>query len=216
MRNIEFAPGEYYHIYNRGTNKMRIFHDFKDYDRFQKLLFTANGSKKVKFSDISPGLTWTFDRKETLVEMGAYCLMPNHFHILIRAKTDKGVSTFMQKLLTSYSMYFNIKYQRTGRLFEGTFKAKHVKNDNNLKYLFAYIHLNPIKIIQSDWKENGIKNLSSAKKYLNTYVNSSYNEYCLRDKREERLIINKNAFPTYFKTIKSFNDFINDWLTVQV
>ena len=85
-------------------------------------------------------------RKETLVDIGAYCLMPNHFHLLIRETAEGNISRFMLKLQTGYPMYFNKKYQRTGALFEGKFKAKHITNDNHLKYLFAYLHLNPVKI----------------------------------------------------------------------
>ncbi|MDP2788694.1 MAG: transposase [bacterium] len=213
-RKISFVPGEYYHIYNRGTNKGAIFSNQKDYDRFEKSLFVLNSTSGVKFSDVTPGLIWVFDRKETLVNIGAYCLMPNHFHILIQAKTDKGASTFMQKLLTSYSMYFNIKYERTGRLFEGTFKSEHVDNDRYLKYLFAYIHLNPIKIIQRDWREVGLRNSSSVKKYLDNYTHSSYIDYAMKKDRMQELILNKESFPRYFQTRKSFRDFIEDWLTV--
>ncbi|MEK7071629.1 MAG: transposase [Patescibacteria group bacterium] len=213
-RKISFAPDEYYHLYNRGTNRGKIFLDKKDYIRFEKSLFLLNSTSGVKFSDINPSLTWIFNRKETLVDIGAYCLMPNHFHILVRVKTDKGTSTFMQKLLTSYSMYFNIKHKRTGGLFEGTFKSEHINNDRYLKYLFSYIHLNPVKIIQDDWKTTGVRNLSLAKKYLDNYTYSSYADYALSDQRVQGLILNKNAFPKYFESKRSFADFIKDWLTV--
>ena len=108
-RKVSFAEGEYYHIYNRGTNKMPIFLDKNDYSRFIQSLFVLNSDSGIKFSDISPGYTWTFDRGNTLTDIGAYCLMPNHFHLLVRAKNDTNVSVFMQKLMTSYSMYFNKK-----------------------------------------------------------------------------------------------------------
>src|SRR5690606_36166474 len=100
-----------------------------------------------------------FDRGKTLVEIGAYCLMPNHFHILLKSKEDDGISKFMNKLGTSYSMYFNRRYERTGILFQGRYKAKHVESDEYLKYLFSYSHLNPIKIIDPSWKDRGLKDV---------------------------------------------------------
>ena len=82
-------------------------------------------------------------RAEGLTAIAAYCLMPNHFHILVHEKVEGGISKFMQKLMTSYTMYINKKYDRTGALFGSSFKAVHVTDDNHLKYLFAYINLNP-------------------------------------------------------------------------
>jgi len=96
------------------------------------------------------------NRGEQLVNIVTYCLMSNHFHLLIYEKTEGGISKFMQKVTTAYTMYFNKSKQRTGALFQGKFKAKHASiNDNYLKYLVAYIHLNPIKLIDAQWKENG-------------------------------------------------------------
>ena len=88
--------------------------------------------------------------------------MPNHFHILVKEKIENGISKFMGKLTTGYSMYFNKRYDRTGSLFQGVFKSVHADSDEYLKYLFAYIHLNPIKLINPEWKENGIKDKNRA------------------------------------------------------
>ena len=168
--------------------------DEEDRQRFSDLMFLCNSKRNIIFRDIPIGEAYVFERGDTLVDIGAYCLMQNHFHILVREKMDKGVSTFMQKLLTSYSMYFNTKYKRSGSLFEGPFRATYVNNDEYLKYLFAYIHLNPIKIIDSSWKENGIRDLATAKQYLGQYVYSSYHDY-MGNKRKEGAILNKAVFP---------------------
>ena len=152
------------------------------------------------------------DRGETLVDIGSYCLMPNHFHLLIREKMENGISLFMEKLSTAYSMYFNKKNERTGGLFEGTFKAIYANDDDYLKYLFTYIHLNPIKIIDPNWKEEGIKDKNKAKEFLREYVFSSYMDYLGAD-RPESGIINKQVFPDYFSTQQDFNYTINDWLS---
>jgi putative transposase len=137
--------------------------------------------------------------------------MPNHFHLLLRERIDSGISLFMQKLLTAYSSYFNKRHGRTGGLFEGPFLATHVGTDEYLKYLFAYIHLNPIKIIDPKWKENGIINRDEAKKYLQQYNHSSYVDYTGLS-RKEKSILNKEVFPQYFTT-KEFGWFIDEWLS---
>src|SRR3989344_1864178 len=164
IRKISFAPGENYHIYNRGNSKQKIFLDKKDYDRFLQLVFVCNSHKNINFRDLfqNNNEIFLFDRGDTHVDVGAYCLMPNHFHLLIKEKSDGNISLFMQKLATAYVMYFNKKYNRSGSLFEGKFKSQHINSDRYLKYIFSYIHLNPVKIIDSKWKEMGVKDRSKA------------------------------------------------------
>jgi len=216
QRKINFSIDEYYHIYNRGTDKRTTFMEPHDYNRFIALLYVCNSTEPVNISDhFKKGLTFLeifeLERVDTLVEIGAYCLMPNHFHLLVREKTEGGISKFMLKLLTGYTIYFNKKNSRTGSLFESTFKAKHIDTDEYLKYLFAYIHLNPVKIIDSGWKENGISNRIVAKEYLSKYMYSSYQEY-LGVLRKEWKILNRPAFPEYFIDPHDFEGFIEYWM----
>lgn len=208
---IKFAEGEYYHIYNRGTNKMEIFNDSLDYKAFMERLYVLNGNLKTKFSDIRPGSTWTIDKEGDLVDIIAWVLMPNHFHLLIRTKNDTGLSNFMQKLGTSFSMYYNKKHDRTGRLFEGTFKAKHITEDNYLKYLYSYIHLNPLKLIDKNWKENTTENLDEKVEFLKKYKYSSLLDY-LNTNRDENKITNKDVAPDYFKESKDHLKEIIEWI----
>ena len=211
-RKFNFSIEEFYHIYNRGNGKMNILLNKRDRERFMLLLFVCNNVDHVVIKDLPQGLPLgKIKRGETLVDIGVHCLMPNHFHLLLHEKIEGGITKFMSKLSTAYSMYFNKKYERTGGLFEGTFKAEHADHDNYLKYLFAYIHLNPIKLIELNWKEVGIKNKKSVKKYLKEYKYSSYVDY-LGEDREEKLILNKEAFPEYFKEFKDFEDFIDEWI----
>ncbi len=211
-RTLNFSVGEFYHIYNRGTDSRIIFIDNADKDRFIKLLYIANGTKPFVFRDFPIGVPYVnVDKGDPIVAIGSYCLMDNHFHLLLKEISDGGISVFMTKVLTSYSSYFNKKYKRTGSLFEGTFKAKHLDTDEYLKYIFSYIHLNPVKIIEPNWKENGIKDRDKAKRYLKEYKYSSYLEY-LGEKRTENAIINKVEFPEYFADFKEFDLFINEWL----
>lgn len=214
-RKFSFSVGEFYHVYSRGNNKTDIFLSDTDRKRFQKLLFVCNSSKPIVFKTIQ-GLTLDkIERGVNLVDIGAYCLMPNHFHLLLREKQEGGTSLFMQKLATAYSMYFNKKNGRTGKLFEGVFRAKHTDTDEYLKYLFAYIHLNPVKIIDPVWKENGIIDRQKAKEHLGNYEYSSYIDY-QGVIRPEMKIINREAVPEYFASAKDFDDFVNDWLTFKV
>ena len=153
--------------------------------------------------------------KESIVDIGAYCLMPNHFHLLIREKSENGLSLFMRKLLTSYSMFFNLKHKKTGALFESRFKATHIDNDRYLHYLFAYIHLNPLKIAYPGWPETPIDDAAKAKEYLANYQFSSYLDYASESERPEGKILNKAAFPEYFQKPSDFNTFLADWVKYQ-
>ncbi len=211
MRKISFAPNEYFHIYNRGTDKRKIFSHPRDYQRFMESLYLFNSTKRIVLRLVSKKERFSYDREDTIIDIGAYCLMPNHFHLLVRSKNDKDVSSFMQKLQTAYAMYYNKKYKRSGVLFQGSFKAQHVIKDEYLKYLFSYIHLNPIKIIDPKWKERGINNLSRAKIFLDSYKYSSYMDYA--NSRLESKILNKKVFPKYFLLKKDFKQFIDFWLT---
>lgn len=211
IRKVSFIASEHYHLYNRGNSKQEIFIDHEDYEHFIKLLYLCNSVRSITYRDISRNV-YDFDREETLVFIGAYCLMPNHFHILVKAKTEDGISKFMQKLSTAYSMYFNKKYERSGSLFEGKFKSKHVGIDRYLKYIFSYIHLNPVKLIESKWKEKGIKNIKGAVIYLKTYKHSSYLDY-LNEDRLRIKILDRNKFPAYLPSKKTFQKEILDWLS---
>lgn len=210
-RKIEFSVGEFYHLYSRGVNKNTIFTDDADRNKFIKLLFACNNDNPVIFRDIADQPLEKIRRGETLVAIGAYCLMPNHFHILVYEKLESGISKFMTKFLTAYSMHFNKKHERRGPLFESRFRAEHADTDEYLKYLFSYIHLNPIKLIRPDWKEKGIGNLVAAEKYLANYKYSSYPDY-IGTVRPESVILDRAAFPEYFETKKDLEAHIGDWL----
>ncbi len=212
QRIVALVPGEYYHTYNRGADKRIIFLDDADRRRFVELLYLANTTSPINVRDVRRRelSVFDFDRKMQRVHIGAYCLMPNHFHILLTAAQENGVQDYMQKLLTAYSMYFNKRYARTGTLFEGRFKSEHVDSDEYLKYLFSYIHLNPVKLIQSDWKEVGIRDLKKVRAYLDAYAYSSLHDYFVI--REESKILDQDKFPGFFSTKKEIDDELIGWL----
>ena len=217
-RKEALVEGEYYHIYNRGNSKQNIFTDDLDRDRFTKLLYLCNSEKSINFRDDIVGKkidAFDFNRGEELVSIGAWVLMPNHFHLYISPRRRLGdlgeetnsISVFVQKLCTSYSMYFNKKYKRTGKLFEGPFKAVHTKNDVQSKYIFSYIHLNPLKLIDPLWKEKEIRNVKKSIEFLNKYEWSSYLDF-RKIKRLRGRILNLKVFPQYFLDKEIF-----DWVT---
>ena len=221
QRKFNFGVDEYYHVYNRGNDKRLIFNDDFDRNRFLRSLFLLNTSDSVEMRHYGrlPSVK-IFEPSQkggmgTIVDIGAYCLMPNHFHLLIREKVDGGISLFMKKLLISYSKYFNLKHKRIGSLFEGPFRATHIDNDRYLHYLFAYIHLNPTKIAFPTWPEAPINDIIKAEQYLANYQFSSYLDYAREDRRPEEQILTKKAFPEYFQKPSDFNTFLADWVKYQ-
>jgi len=212
IRKIPFASGEFYHLYNRGNSKQKIFHNAEDYARFMGLLYACNQKENFKIDNLSKGESlYETEKRSKLVSIGAYVLMPNHFHLLITNKEENNISKFMQKISTAYVMYYNKKYERTGGLFEGKFKSQHLNTDRYLKYIFSYIHLNPVKLIDSKWKDRGIQNKQKALKFLKKYTYSSYLDY-LGINRLQNKILDAKAFPKYFPDKRSFLNEIFDWL----
>lgn len=147
-----------------------------------------------------------------LLAIGAYCLMDNHFHLLVRELYDGGVSRFMLKFTTAYTMYFNKKYKRVGPLFQGAFKAEHADEDRYLAYLYAYIHLNPLKKFNEDWKSD-IYNSPQLLEKIFLYPYSSFLDYS-NDKtsRSQAKILNKKEFPEYFEDRAEFVKYHTEWL----
>lgn len=144
----------YCHLYNRGVDKRTIFSDYADRRRFVSALRLARLSnspslsllkKQVRIGSISSSELEKLEEKfgPPLLDIISYALMPNHFHFQVKELIDKGVSKFFRKLGTSYVMYFNIKHERTGRLFESQYKSVSVSTDEQLLHLSRYIHANP-------------------------------------------------------------------------
>jgi len=135
-----FAVSEYYHIFNRGVEKRTIFKQQRDYVRFVEYLRffnTEEPSRSIDFRKYK-----CKDRPCRLVEVVAYCLNPNHFHLILKEKKENGISTFLKKICTGYAMYFNKKYERSGILFQGRFKSAHIGSNDLLLYMSAYVNCN--------------------------------------------------------------------------
>lgn len=196
-----YVENGYYHIYNRGVEKRNIFLDHKDYIvllHFLKRYLTPplpdkNNKVRPRFK------TDIFEQ----IQLIAYCLMPNHFHLMIKQSTKKAITHFMRALMNSYVFYFNKRYKRTGTLFQGKYKAVLVENEPYLLHLTRYIHLNPIELgfTGSDLAE---------------YKYSSYKEFL--GERQTSWVHSKEVLQ-YFKTaqrinlkdILSYQSFIEDY-----
>ncbi|MDP3710300.1 MAG: transposase [bacterium] len=145
MRKELLEEGEYYHVYNRGVDKREIFLDNYDRLRFANSLYIFNNFLNIPFrfniNSLKPVELLT--PIQPYVEIAAACIMPNHYHILLTPKIHLGISNFLHKIGVSYTKYFNNKYNRSGSLFESSFKVKHIDKHEYATYLTQYIHLNP-------------------------------------------------------------------------
>ncbi|MBI2012070.1 transposase [Candidatus Daviesbacteria bacterium] len=192
-RIIPLINGQYYHIYNRGVEKKPIFNNRRDYQRFYKSLsyYQLQGPKPSYSKFFQPKMT-KIDFSKKIVEVICFCLMPNHFHFLVKQTIDGGVTEFISKLSNSYTKYFNIKYRRVGPLFQGEFKAVLVESDEQLIHLSRYIHLNPT--------------VSYLTKDITQYEWSSYREYI----KDTKGICDKLIILDFFKSPKAYEQFILD------
>ena len=180
MERVPFAIDEWYHCYTRGIDKRKTFITRIDYERFLGLLYICNSSQIIHRSDLfhrSLDDIFAIDRKDQLIGVGAFCLMPNHYHLLLKEIRDGGISQFMRKLGTAYSMYFNIKYERAGNVFVKPFRSRRIRDDEYLQCAIQYIHCNPAEIFEPGWKHGRVQNLVHLEKKLIQYPYSSFRAF---------------------------------------
>lgn len=167
----EYEAGGYYHLYNRGVNKRSIFKDQKDYSTFLSYLqfyLTSpdlRGSSSQDQFPIAPSKQLKNYVGE--IELLAYCLMPNHFHLMLKQNSQYGINHFMRSLCTKYSRYFNTRHKRVGHLFQGIYKAVRVTDEYQFTYLTKYLHRNSLDL--STFKDDPRR--------LSEYKYSSYGNY---------------------------------------
>ena len=145
IRTIQFTNDEYYHVFNRGVDKRIIFNTQEQQAYFLSRLQLLNSTDSRKYITNKRSRFKNKDilgEGEDLVSIVAYCLLPNHFHLLLKQNVDNGISQFMQRLGTAYTMFFNQQENRSGGLFQGKFKAAHLSGEFALPVLSAYINLN--------------------------------------------------------------------------
>lgn len=204
-RTTLLVNNEIYHIFNRGVASQPIFLDKRDYQRaLETLFFYQNSNLPVKYSRF---LTLSLEeraslleklrkQKNFLVDILAYCLMPNHFHLLVKQLNDAGISKFVGNLTNSYTRFFNIKRERSGPILEGKFKSVRIETDNQLLHVSRYIHLNP-------YTAYIVKNLEE----LENYPYSSFVEYL---KQIDVNLCAKDIILSNFRSTDTYRQFVFD------
>ncbi len=204
MRKVALVEDNYYHIYNRGVDKRDVFLDDNDYWRFIISVVLLNEKqdglmirwrdfrKSNKASTLAEFLTLNVRKREPLVEIVGYSLLSNHFHLLLKQISEKGIEKFMQKLGNSYTKYFNEKYQRNGSLFQGTFKSSYIESNSQLLRMSVYVNCN-----------SEIHKVSSAREYKWC----GYPEYI--GKTNSKLCTKKDIL-SHFKNKSDFQEYANE------
>lgn len=203
IRKVVFRNDEIYHVFNRGLDRRSIFTDKNEFERVQKLIkFYKHKDIPIRFSqvnhqpiEIKERMLKNLYKSERIIDILAHCIMPNHFHFLLKQTDDKGISTFIANIANAYTKYFNTKHKRSGNLLEGVFKAVHIETEEQLIHVSRYIHLNPVasSIIPDGELEN--------------YQWSSYPEYLSLSKEE---ISQKELILSMFKSVRDYREFVND------
>ena len=184
IKRPELINNEIYHIVVRGVGDSLVFKNQDDYYRGIFSLYEFNTVKPIiireqrkKRKALKAIRGQPSDTRDFLVETFTFYFMPNHIHLLMKQIKDNGIVQFMRKFGTGYASYFNKKYNRMGHLFQGRFRAVHIKSEEQLKTAFVYIHTNGISLIEPRWKEEGIKNPEKVIEFLENYKWSSYPDY---------------------------------------
>lgn len=225
MRTTSIAQGEHYHIFNRGNNKQIIFLDERDKIRFlflilhfQSSVFFENLGRQV--SHFVGNRAFNIDEndiekivKERYAELINFTIMPNHFHLVVHELKEGGIARYMQRVLCAYTKYFNVKYQKSGHVFQGPYKAVHIGDNEQLLYLSAYIHRNPREL--PEWKN---------KEHL--YPWSSYQDYTKKNRwgklLAQDLLLNqflgKEGYENFVKSspAKELKESLSDGLLIDI
>lgn len=154
-RDVPFIVGEWYHCYNRSIEKRVAFEDTKDYHRFLELIYLANDEFPLRREDIGVRKfedVLNIPRGKKLVAIHAFCLMPNHFHLVLKEVSKGGITSFMRKVGTAYTLYFNSRHERVGNLFLKPFQSRRASTDPHLQQLISYVHCNPVTLYEPEWK----------------------------------------------------------------
>jgi len=194
--------GEIYHVVSRAVGDTVVFEQEDDFYRGIFSIYEFNNNKRIEIwerrrarnrfksqENKSVGRPTShrleyIDKRDRFVDILAFSFMPNHLHLILRQLKDDGITEFMRKVNGGYAKYFNEKYQRMGHLFN-KFRAVHIKNDNQLKSTFVYVHTNLISLMEPGWKEKGIKNPEEVMEFLENNKRHSYMDY-----------LGKNALPS--------------------
>lgn len=198
----QFEADAMYHVYNRGVNKMDIFTDERDYAVFLSFLkYALLSNEDTKRTDeVDPSLLTEAQRfnlrREGLadkLELVSFCLMPNHFHLLIYQHEPDAITRLMRSVATGYSMYYNKRHKRIGSLFQGVYKASHINSDMYWSHISRYIHLNPLDIGEE-------------------YKKYKYSSYRLFTGEANAEWVKPGLVKDGFRNTKEYEKFVKDWI----
>lgn len=236
-RREQFVNGEVYHIVVKGIDENILFKDIDDHYRGVFSIYEFNNAKpvsikkrrkarareKLQIKEVAqefkkvlletgrdPTSASSTNPRDKLVEVLAFCTMPNHLHLLVRQLVEGGITNFMKKLNGGYGGYFNRKYRRKGYVFQDRFTAVHIKTEDQLRVVFVYIHTNPISLIEPKWKEIGIKNPEKAIKFIENYKWSSYLDYI--DKKNFPSVTDRELMLKIMKGEQGCKEFVEAWI----
>jgi putative transposase len=220
----QFVENEIYHIMIRGVDGRAIFVDENDDWRGIFSLYEFNTVEPVTIREkrkerekwkqqvmIKMIEQVQTDKRDKLVEILAFVFMPNHIHLLLRQLKLDGVSIFMQKFNSGYTVYFNNKHKRCGHLFQGRFIATHIDGEEYLKTVFTYIHTNPVSIIEPGWKEMGVRDSKAAISFLENYRWSSYMDYI--GKKNFPSVTDRDCLLKIFGNQEMIRKYVNAWVS---
>ena len=214
-RPTPLINNHFYHVIFRGIDGRKIFEDDSDYYRMVHDIFEFNDKNYTLSTYRVAGMEKNSKiqerkKREFLVRVHAFCLMPNHVHLVLEQIKDNGITRFMHKLCGGYSRYFNFKYKRNGHLFQDKFKSVHIDDDDQFNFLFVYVHTNPIAIVCPGWKDDGID--GSEKEiidFVEKYKWSSYRDYLRADNFPS---ITQREYFLEINTKEKWQEFVNDWI----
>jgi len=209
----------FYHTFNRGVEKRKIFLEDIDYLRGVNDLYEFNNSHAIinlnqRFGKINGYPISINKSRDKVIDLIIWCLMPNHYHLFSSPIPDDGLAKFHQKFGIGFSNYFNTKYKRNGVLFQGKYKKVRVVDDTQMAQLVCYIHSNPLDLWKPGWKESGLTNseIQNALMFLEKeYRWSSHLDY-LGIKNFPSLISNNDFLINFFGGPTGYREFFTNWL----
>lgn len=207
------------HTLNRGVDKRKIFLDDQDRFRFIHDLYEFNNQEPAS------NIWWNFNRpsdpsdivshynkskRKLVVDIHTFCLMPNHYHLLLSSRVKGGISLFMRKLNVGYAKYFNQKYKRTGALFEGRYKSVPITEEAHFIHIPYYIHLNPLDLCTPEWRKQKVADPVKAINFLENYRWSSYLDYI--GKQNFPSVTNRSFLTKFFQGKKNYHKETINWI----
>lgn len=212
-RRKAFAPGEWYHCFTRTVDRKDAFRGRPDFNRFLELLYLSNDThlqQRGAFQGLSHIDILERKRHTPIVSVAAYCLMPNHFHLMLQEISEGGITSFMRKVGTGYAMYFNLKNKRIGNVFVKPFRSKHVGDDAYFRRAVSYIHLNPAELFEPEWKQGIVRDKKKLEETLLKYSYSSLPDVFGKTIRPERAILDPAAVELIAEDHRSFSEQIEE------